>query len=179
MGFLVRKIMKRPLFDEDVLKQDNLGEISSDIPTSEFKTKNSTLSTWHIDDLKSLDNAILAISLSSTEIRTMDFIVIKTEELDTKGLVYSQTNPGILLPIQSLESTHYDILNLTLNKLRVCTELYINILSESQNTRVIRYTTSALKQKIKQAITDGIVDENRAQGHIKETIMQLKEEINK
>lgn len=177
MAFLVRKIMHRAAFDDEALKQTELGEISSDIPTSEFRTTKSTLSTWYIEDLESINKAILAILLSSSEINRTDFIIMDTDELDKKNFTYENTEPGVSLPIESLESIHYDIVNLTLNKLTDCAEIYINTMNEYPDKRIFRLNKKEAKDIIKKAFQEDIIDENRANTYMKAALTKLKSEL--
>ena len=66
----------------------------ADAATSEFRSKNGTLSTWRIEFIEKLDEAILAIVVTSSKIERMDFIVINTEYLDEQHLEYAQTYAG-------------------------------------------------------------------------------------
>ena len=65
MAFLVRKLGK---MDEifSLLKSTDIQEVYADIPTTEFRSKNGTLSTWRIDSLDDIGNAVLAIAITST-----------------------------------------------------------------------------------------------------------------
>ena len=74
MAFLVRKLGK---MDELFSLSDELdiAVIHADIPTTEFRTKNGTLSTWHINSLDDIENAVLAIAITSSDIAKMDFMM--------------------------------------------------------------------------------------------------------
>ena len=58
MAFLVRKLGK---MDEifSLLEETNIQKVYADIPTTEFRSKNGTLSTWFINSLDDIDNAVL------------------------------------------------------------------------------------------------------------------------
>ena len=78
MPYLVRKINKRK--NMDLLNEiSDFNTLSADLPTGEFRTTNGTLSTWIIDSLEDINNAVLAIAVTSSKLSKMDFIVIDTK----------------------------------------------------------------------------------------------------
>ena len=87
MPFLVRKLAKREQLSQLNIPK-SIEDIYADVPTNEFKTKDGTLSTWHIKSLDDIEDAVLAISLTSSKIDKMDFIIISTDILDQNGLKY-------------------------------------------------------------------------------------------
>lgn len=57
MPYLVRKINKRK--NMDLLNEiSDFNTLSADLPTGEFRTTNGTLSTWIIDSLEDINNAV-------------------------------------------------------------------------------------------------------------------------
>ena len=177
MPFLVRKIANRdtilPLSgNEDIL------DILADVPTTEFRTKNGTLSTWYIDSPDSIVDAVLAIAISSTEITSkMDFILIDTDLLSEKGLRYVQSYAGMNIAIPDLQDTHYDITDITLGKLKNCTEVYHQIASIDPDGEryILRFTSGELKDFLRKAIKENRVDESKLPSKkMKELIADLK-----
>ena len=81
MAFLVRKLGK---MDEifSLLDKTDVQKVYADIPTMEFRSKNGTLSTWYINSLDEIGNAVLAIAVTSSDITKMDFIIINTDILN-------------------------------------------------------------------------------------------------
>lgn len=98
MPFLVRKLNKRDQFSK-LVDKECVEDIYADVPTCEFRTTKGCLSTWLIESLEDIDNAVLAIAVSSSQISKMDFIIIDTAVLDQNGLEYKQTYAGIFNPI--------------------------------------------------------------------------------
>lgn len=175
MSFLVRKLNKRDYLD-GLLQNDNVEDIFADVPTNEFRTTKGTLSTWIIDSIEELDNAVLAIAVSSSKITKMDFIVIDTKLLDEARLEYKQTYAGIEILIVDLQDTHYDIMDISLKKLVDCARVYKAIfLNEDQNEEkyIVRFTEVEIKEKLKKAILSNRVDKSKASKHIKEVIEKL------
>ena len=93
LPYLVRKLNKRENIDI-IGNTENVENMFADAATSEFRSKNGTLSTWRIEFIEKLDEAILAIVVTSSKIERMDFIVINTEYLDEQHLEYAQTYAG-------------------------------------------------------------------------------------
>ena len=62
MAYLVRKINKKK--NIDALRGNlNVDELTADMPTGELRTTNGTLSTWIVESLSELNEAILAIAV--------------------------------------------------------------------------------------------------------------------
>lgn len=175
MPFLVRKLNKRDQFST-LLAQERVEDIYADVPTCEFKTARGTLSTWLIENLEDIDNAVLAIAVSSSKITKMDFIIIDTDLLDKNGLKYKRSYAGVELPIADLQDTHYDIIDISLKKLTNCATVYRTIYSQENDEEeklIIRFTESEIKEKLKKAISENRVDKNKASRPIRQVIEQL------
>lgn len=175
MPFLVRKLIK---IDEiyTLLDETDISKIYADIPTTEFRTKNGTLSTWIIDTLNDFGNAVLAIAVTSSEISKMDFIAIDTQLLLDNALEYQQTYAGQDIAIPDLQNTHYDILNVTVDKLVNCLNVYQTIAKTDPNGEkyIIRYTAGEIKDLLKSALLDKRIDETKASKRLKEELSKLK-----
>jgi len=176
MAFLVRKLNKRDTLCS-LSEADNVEDILADLPTSEFRTTRGTLSTWLINSLDELNNAVLAIAVSSSNITKMDFIVIDTALLDNNGLEYKQTYAGREIPIPDLQDTHFDIIEISLKKLENCSKVYKTIfLQEDSEVEkfIVRFTESQIMDLLKDAIENNRVDDTKATGKIKEAIKKLQ-----
>ena len=67
MAYLVRKINKKK--NIDALRGNlNVDELTADMPTGELRTTNGTLSTWIVESLGELNEAILAIAVTSSKV---------------------------------------------------------------------------------------------------------------
>lgn len=175
MAFLVRKLGKMDQIFSLRDKSD-IQKVYADIPTMEFRSKNGTLSTWRIDSLGEIENAVLAIAVTSTDITKMDFIIIDTDLLSENSLEYEQTYAGQEIAIPDLQDTHYDIVGITIEKLVNCTRVYQRIvdLDPDGETYIIRYAAGEIKDLLKCAIEENRVDESKASRKIKEQIDKLK-----
>lgn len=175
MPFLVRKLMK---IDEVFTLSDeaDVAKIYADIPTTEFRTKNGTLSTWIIDTLDDLGNAVLAIAVTSSEITKMDFIVIDTQLLSDNALEYRQTYAGQDIAIPDLQNTHYDIYNITVSKLVNCINVYQAIVKKDPDGEkyIIRYAAGEIKDLLKNALLENRIDITRVSKKLKEELNKLR-----
>lgn len=174
MSFLIRKINKRALF-EHFKEYSNVNDMCADLPTSEFRTRQGTLSTWKVDSMDDINEAMLAIIISSSEISKMDFIVIDTNFLDELGLEYKHTDPGMDLPIPELSKLHYDIVNISLKKITLCAELYKRIYIKNGDTEeyVFRLSKGEVKDRIISVLKEGRIDITKANNSIKEVYKTL------
>lgn len=175
MPFLVRKLNKRAQLYQ-LVDKESIEDIYADVPSNEFRTTNGTLSTWIIDTLDNLENAVLAIAVSSTKISKMDFIVIDTDLLVKNGLEYKQTYAGVDIPIPDLQETHYDIMGVSLKKMTNCANVYKNIFEEENEEfekYIVRFSEPQIKEMLKKAIFQNRVDKAKATKNIREAIEEL------
>lgn len=174
MPYLVRKLIKRDKLSGLEIDGD-IGEIWADIPTTEFRTTDGSLSTWKIETIEELDKAVLAIAVSSSEISKMDFIVLDIELILKHDLSYEFTYAGIDIPVPDLQDTHCDIKGITMDKLKCCACLYSDIWKKEpeEGKYIVRYTSGEIKNLIKDAIKAGRVDRTKAFGKIAEVIDKL------
>lgn len=161
------------LIDADV---HNVERMDADIPTTEFRTTDGKLSTWIIDSLDNLNDAILAIAVSSSAITKMDFIIIDTELLSKYNLEYKQTYAGQDIAVPDLQDTHYDIVNISIEKLVICTQVYQSIVKEDSEyeTYIVRVAAGEIKDILKNAMKDHRIDESKATRKLKEELSKLK-----
>ena len=175
MAFLVRKLIKMSeLFS--ICERTDIKEIYADIPTTEFRTKNGTLSTWHINSLDDIEDAILAIAFTSSDITKMDFIIIDTDILSKNSLEYKKTYAGQEIAIVDLQDTHYDIVNITIEKLINCTRVYQTVVEADPDaeTYIIRYTAGDIRELLKKSWEEKRVDEKKVPEKLKEQFNKLK-----
>ena len=175
MPFLVRKLGKMDkLFS--LRDRRNIAETHADIPTTEFRTRDGALSTWHIDSLDDIENAVLAIAVSSSEIAKMDFIIISTDILSENSLNYKQTYAGQDIAIPDLQNTHYDIIDVSIEKLINCTKVYQTVVKMDPEGKIyiVRYAAGEIKDLLKKALDNNRVDESKASKKIKDLLDKLK-----
>lgn len=174
MAYLVRKLIKRDKLSELECVSE-IENLLADIPTIEFRTTNGTLSTWKIESLDELENAVLAIAVSSSDISKMDFIVIDTDLLFENGLSYAETYAGMDIAVPDLQDSHCDIQGITIDKLKNCASIYRDVLvNETEEERfIVRFSAGEIRKIIKKAISENRIDGSKAIGKIGEEIRKL------
>ena len=152
MAYLVRKLNKRDNI-VSIGQATSIQNMVADAVTGEFRTKNGCLSTWRIEKLDALNEAILAIVVTSSKIERMDFIVIDTMFLDQQHFVYAQTYAGQDIAVPDLQDTHYDISEITISRLVDCAKLYqcVYRLDDCQEKYIVRCAEGEIKDILKQA----------------------------
>ena len=173
MAYLVRKINKKK--NIDALRGNlNVDELTADMPTGELRTTHGTLSTWIVESLGELNEAILAIAVTSSKVSKMDFLIIDTEILNNHNLEFKQTYAGRDIPIPDLQDTHYDIVNLSMGKLVNCVLAYKDVVDKDVDGKlVVRYSEGQIKDILKKAFDDDRVDISKAEGGIKDMFIQF------
>lgn len=168
MAFLVRKLNKRDNIDIIGTATD-IDKLYADAPTGEFRTKEGTLSTWFIDSLDSLDEAVLAMVVTSNQITRMDFAIIDTKILDNNGLKYKQTYAGEDIAVPDLQDTHYDILGITIHKLINCAKVFKEVYEQDndQEQYIVRYVEGEIKELLNKAYSDNRIEMSKLNKGIK------------
>lgn len=169
MPFLVRKMSNI----DNIEKMGNASdpsEMLADAPTAEFKTNNNgTLSTWMIDSLSDINNAVLAIAVTSSSISRMDFVVIDTAFLEQQHLQYKQTYAGQDIAIADLQNSHYDIIDITMKKLIDCINVYKAIYTKDngEGQFYFRYAAGEMKDLLKEAYVAERIDASKLSKNLK------------
>ena len=170
MGFLVRKIYKRSSIDS-FSEATVLSEMYADAPVTEFKTTKGTLSAWFIEDLNQIENAILAILVTSTKVERMDFIAIDTRILDKYGLSYEKSFAGCVVAVPTLQDIHYDIKEITIEKLMNCSQVYKEVIKQADNSKyIVRYPEGKMLELLKRALSEKILNKELLNDNIKDWI---------
>lgn len=146
MSYLVRKLYKRENI-EKIGQADSVETMYADGAVEEFRTNSGTLSTWEIQSLEQIDDEVLAILVTSSDITKMDIVIINTKLLDTNGLLYNRTYAGQDIAVPDLQDTHFDILDITIPKLINCSKVFkqIYIDDNDEGKLIVRYAIGELK----------------------------------
>ena len=152
MAYLVRKLNKRESVDK-FGEADCIETMPADAATCEFRTTDGRLSTWRIESLDDIGQAVLAIVVTSSKVERMDFIVIDTDFLDERGLVYNQTYAGQEIAVPDLQDTHYDIEGITIRRLLDCSYVYQKVygIDKQTETYIVRYVEGEIKDLLCEA----------------------------
>lgn len=175
MAFLVRKLNKMDRLSV-LAETPDVNKLSADIPTTEFRTTEGSLSTWIIESLDKINEAVLAIAITSSKISRMDIIIIDTDLLSKHQLEFKQTYAGTQIAVPDLQDTHYDILNISVEKLAVCTEVYQTIVCEDPDCEkyIIRLAAGEVKDILREAFRNKRIDESKIPSNLKEELSKLK-----
>ncbi len=157
MPYLVRRISRAKWDNEefDYLQNNNP---PADAITSCLRTFNNELSTWFIEDLNQLNQAILCLVTGSKQenLNTLQIIYFELEELKTRGLILENT-PGDTV-ITAYKDMHFDIKNLTYETLGNVKDLVLDCL---RNERYKTVTKKTLKDLLIKSINeDGLFDKS-------------------
>lgn len=172
MPFLVRKLSSIDNVEKMGIAS-NPNEMLADAPTAEFKTNNNgTLSTWIINSLDDINEAVLAIAVTSSSISRMDFIVIDTDFLERHHLQYMQTYAGQDIAIPDLQNTHYDIIGITMKKLIDCINVYkdVYVKDNGEGQFYFRYVAGQMKDLLKTAYEAERMDSSKLSKNIKKEL---------
>ncbi|HDT6574870.1 TPA: hypothetical protein QFT23_000968 [Bacillus cereus] len=152
MAFLVRK-MARSKWPQEKFMEMDINDLSADAITSCLRTSSATLSTWEIDSMEDLEDAVLALVAASQKIDTMFVVSIDKEKIINNGFQIEET-PGKTL-VEDLVETHKDIAGLTYQTIGTFASIMLESLHEEQ---VYRFTASKLKKILMNAIENGRLD---------------------
>lgn len=175
MAFLVRKLNKMDRLSI-LAETSDVNKIYADIPTTEFRTTEGSLSTWIIESLDKINEAVLAIAITSSKISKMDFIIIDTELLSKYQLEFKQTYAGEDIAVPDLQDTHYDILNISVEKLAVCTKVYQAIVCEDPDCEkyIVRLAAGEVKDILREAFENNRIDESKIPSNLEKELSKLK-----
>lgn len=116
MAFFVRKIN-----DLDNLKTiqdaDDVSLLEADILKAEFATNGGTLSTWKINDIDEIDEAVLATSICFRQLSDMYFLLLDESLFSSNQVEIKQEESGHYL-CDTLENRHYNIKNITVGNIK-------------------------------------------------------------
>lgn len=175
MAFLVRKLIKMDKLSV-LAETPDVNKLHADIPTTEFRTTGGSLSTWIIESLDEINEAVLAIAITSSKISKMDFIIIDTELLSKYQLEFKQTYAGEDIAVPDLQDTHYDIINVSVEKLAVCMKIYQTIVCEDPDYEkyIIRFTAGEVKDILREALKNDRIDESKIPSNLEKELYKLK-----
>lgn len=147
MTLLVRKINRAKWVQNDISKG---AEVSADAVTHCMKTSGNTLSTWKIDSIEEVEEAVLAIAAAQDHLDTFHVVCLDNKYLVDNG-ISTDSSPGIT-PVKELIDSHVDLCELTYRGLGVIAD---QTRQAFVNKSVLEYRFRQLKELLKKAIKDG------------------------
>ncbi len=139
MSYLVRRI-SRAKWDNEEYDYSNDDNAPSDAITSCLRTFNNELSTWLIDDLKDLNQAILCLITGSKQenINTIHLIYFDIEEINKRGLSIEKTTGDTV--ISQYQGLHFDIKSLNYETLGVVKDIVLDCLRKDYYKTITKKT---------------------------------------
>ncbi|MCG7344030.1 hypothetical protein MHZ92_07795 [Sporosarcina sp. ACRSL] len=153
MTYLVRKYSRGKWPKEDFDKCP-VEALRADAITSCLRTTNDTLSTWEIESLENVEDAVLALVSGFDKLATVDVLIFSINEVEKRGFKVELT-PGDT-PIEELKNTHMDITGLTYKTVGEFSRLMLDTMNV--DGRTMRFTVKKLKTLFQEAIDKGKVD---------------------
>lgn len=148
MPYLVRRISRAKWDNEGYNYLDN-NNPPADAITSCLRTFNNELSTWLIDDLGDLNQAVLCLVTGSKQenINTLQLIYFDISEIEKRGLILEKT-PGDTV-IEELKDSHFDIKNLNYDALGRFKDIVLDCLRKDHYKTITR-------KSLKEILTDSV-----------------------
>lgn len=116
MAFYVRKINNLDNL-KTIQDADDVSLLKADILKAEFATNEGTLSTWKIENIDEIDEAVLATSICFKQLSDMYFLLIDESLFSFNQVEIKQEKSGHFL-CDNLERRHYNIKNLTVGNIK-------------------------------------------------------------
>lgn len=152
MTYLVRKISKSKWPKKDLANFD-ISNLRADAITSCLRTTSDTLSTWEIESLELLDEAVLALIANFERIDTIDVAVIETAKITGKGFRL-ESKLGTT-PAEYLKEKHKNVVDLKFDTIGEFSKLIVSCLEDKQ---VYRYNATRVKTMLKKALEEGRIN---------------------
>ncbi len=165
MSYLVRKIKISKL--EKLKEAPSVNSAEADMATVQLKTDDNALSTWEIQEMGQLDDAVLAIATTSSKIEDMGFVLIEKKLLlDQEISVVENENKT---PMKGLEKTHRDISDLTYERIGIL----LKILKAAKPELIRRYGTRQLEEMVIRAYKEEKIDLSKASKNARKNLEEL------
>ena len=169
MELLIRKVTKSKWSKEPL---SDIKDLSADAITSCLRTSSNTLSLWHVKDVNSINDAILALVSGFDRIDTIDVVLLEKDYLNTNFNI-KQTDGKTI--VSDLINTHYDICNLTYEKIgNVATYIQDQILSNN----IKRYRISEIVTILNEAINSGRLKNDELKEKVRTTLEKYSSKEN-
>jgi len=165
MAAYIRKLGTLKNID-NIRGAQNIEDVPADAVTSEFRTKNNTLSIWRVADKAAPEHGILAIALSSSVIEAMDFVLFDEDAVNDEGLSAIRTDPG-KNPYLCAAGRHFDISDMRLRSLSSLCLIYKN------KSCIIKKTKKELRDLIETAYDKGRIDLEAANDGIRKDLKKF------
>lgn len=127
--------------------------ISADAVTACLRTTSNALSVWKTESEEEYAHSVLALLASLTTMDTIDIVRFDVSELNANNLMLAETAGDT--HAKGLEGLHRDIINLDHSGLKSVAEI---VKAKVANNESVRFRKPEIKQILKRAVDDGVVD---------------------
>ena len=158
---------------------ENTQDTSIGIFHRELRSKNDTLSMWHIDDITYLDDAMLSIILTRDRVDKGAFFVFDDDMINKHMIKYKPSDPGCIVPLIDSHAEHYNMYNIRLCNTKNVLNAYREALEKerletSDDGVYIRdYSIDQINSIIKNALGNNKVNRKLLVGKIKDAVEAL------
>jgi len=155
--------------------EENIGTTPLGVVYPELRTKDDTLSMWHIEKKEDFLDAALSIILPRQKIDPAVFLIIDDSILREYGVEY-KLNPLTTDRelVKESKAIHYDMINIHVdnikNVLAAYRAVYLKELESTTETWIIQWTADETKQSLYQAVQAGKVQLARLNKSIKDKL---------
>jgi|GEM_PF-960105 len=165
MSFFIRKISRAKWETEGRFAS---GQIPADAVTADLRTRNNSMSLWHIDK-PSNDNELCDIALAfvaaADRIETMDLAWVDKEFFESNRIIIESSDGRT--PVVSLRQYHADAINVDLTRLSA---VATGIAAAIKINQYKRFTKRELKKIIVDAIDKELISIDVLNQKVKEEI---------
>lgn len=170
MTLFVRMLEKQK-WDNKNLSELEHGRTPADTITGDLRTKSNTLSLWSIETKDKLNDAILALAVMRNQLARLDILIIEGIEIEEKGLEFENTPDNAKTPLTNFDEYHYDLINLTYDKLGSLSQLIIKNLTDTD--KCIRYLRSEVAEVLYEGFQNQKFDLDDLDDKLKKDLLKV------
>lgn len=170
--YYVRKLSNLPNLQKLQYMQC-VSDMDADILKQEFGTTENTLSFWKCDSLDDVKNAVKAILLSTTAIKTSQFIIVEQSVAERYGFIMDDTENGVT-GYSGFENLHINMTGLSYKKIGQLMLMLKEIATSKEEELIPKYQKDEVKALIKEVINDGLLNEKTTNKDLLKDIEKLK-----
>lgn len=165
MNYLARMIEISNWCDEEgsLILPENVNSIKADGITKDLKSDNNTISLWEINSLDELKE--IAISLLTSKSKPQDLFVVAIPKNTIEEYLEIENNNAAETAFKKFKNRHYDLLNMTLEKLKILASIILSALQNENN--IYDFTFINRKDAIKELINNGDIIFDELKGALK------------
>lgn len=169
--YYVRKMSNNPNY-EKVKSTPDIGDMAADILKQELGTTNNTLSFWKCDSLDQNKDALKAILLSTTSIKTSQFYFLSDEIIEKYNLTMDDTEEG-KTGYRGYEKLHVNMIDLNYSKIGRVLQMLYEVFNHPELT--LKLHKAEIKKYIQEVAGDGLLNTDEIDDKLKHEIQKFIE----